>query len=129
MTTPGKPAKTSTATPTLALSEFSSFTRRTIYIDRPRHCVGEDGDEAGAPICDAPKRDYNIGLRVGLLFVILATSAFGVFGPLFLQRAMGRQVTLVFTFLKQFGTGIVISTAFIHVRRFSFSIICSLLII
>ncbi|KAJ3485218.1 hypothetical protein NLG97_g6863 [Lecanicillium saksenae] len=78
------------------------------------HCVGDDGDEAGAPKCDAPKRDYNIGLRVGLLFVILATSALGVFGPLFLQRAMGKHLSLVFTFLKQFGTGIVISTAFVH---------------
>ncbi|OAA81819.1 Zinc/iron permease [Akanthomyces lecanii RCEF 1005] len=78
------------------------------------HCVGGDGEESQAPKCDAPKRDYNIGLRVGLLFAIMATSALGVFGPLFLQRAMGRHLSLVFTFLKQFGTGIVISTAFVH---------------
>ncbi|OAA73630.1 Zinc/iron permease [Cordyceps fumosorosea ARSEF 2679] len=77
------------------------------------HCVG-DGAEEGPVQCDAPKRSYNIGLRVGLLFVILATSALGVFGPLFLQRAMGRNLSLLFTFLKQFGTGIVISTAFVH---------------
>ncbi|ATY63812.1 Zinc iron permease [Cordyceps militaris] len=77
------------------------------------HCVGE-GEGETAPQCDAPKRDYNIGLRVGLLFAIMATSALGVFGPLFLQRAMGRHMTLLFTFLKQFGTGIVISTAFVH---------------
>ncbi|KAM3431523.1 hypothetical protein NHJ13734_007266 [Beauveria thailandica] len=78
------------------------------------HCVGGDEKEGAAPKCDAPKRDYNIGLRVGLLFAIMATSALGVFGPLFLQRAMGRHMTLIFTFLKQFGTGIVISTAFVH---------------
>lgn len=54
-----------------------------------RHCVGGDEDEDGHADpgqggskpgrCDLRKRDYNIGLRVGLLFVILATSAIGKF--------------------------------------------------
>lgn len=41
-----------------------------------RHCTG--GDETGShDNCEAPKRDYNVGLRVGLLFVIMAASAIG----------------------------------------------------
>jgi solute carrier family 39 (zinc transporter), member 1/2/3 len=41
-----------------------------------RHCVGEDGVEAELN-CARPVRDYNIPLRIGLLFVILVTSAIG----------------------------------------------------
>lgn len=45
-----------------------------------RHCVGEgesEGGESSQPDCGTRTRDYNIGLRVGLLFVIMATSALG----------------------------------------------------
>jgi zinc transporter 1/2/3 len=67
--------------------------------------------------CDAPKRDYNVNLRVGLLFVILATSALGVFLPILLRQWMPKKLSLVFIVLKQFGTGIIISTAFVHVSQ------------
>lgn len=46
---------------------------------------------------------------------MLATSALGVFGPIFLQKALPKKLHLIFTVLKQFGTGIIISTAFVHV--------------
>ncbi|KZZ92137.1 Zinc/iron permease [Moelleriella libera RCEF 2490] len=80
------------------------------------HCVSEGEGEGGSsqPSCDAPQRDYNIGLRVGLLFVIMATSALGVFGPIFLQKVLPNKLNVVFIVLKQFGTGIIISTAFVH---------------
>lgn len=65
--------------------------------------------------CDTTPREYNIGLRVGLLFAILATSAIGVFGPILLHRWMPTKLNLIFIVLKQFGTGIIISTAFVHV--------------
>ncbi|KAK3181143.1 high-affinity Zn(2+) transporter zrt1 [Lecanicillium sp. MT-2017a] len=77
------------------------------------HCVGGDEEES-APQCDARPRDYNVGLRVGLLFAVLATSALGVFGPIFLQKALPKNLNLIFIILKQFGTGIIISTAFVH---------------
>jgi zinc transporter 1/2/3 len=66
-------------------------------------------------VCEAPTRDYNIGLRVGLLFVILVTSAIGVFTPVLTRKfnLVGAD-NISFVVLKQFGTGIVISTAFIH---------------
>lgn len=65
--------------------------------------------------CEFRKRDYNIPLRVGLLFVILVSSALGVMGPIVLQRALPKKLNSIFVVLKQFGTGIIISTAFVHV--------------
>lgn len=82
-----------------------------------RHCVGEGEAEGNAASCERTDRDYNIPLRIGLLFVILVTSAIGVFSPIFATSFMGMtQNNIVFVVLKQFGTGIVISTAFVHVR-------------
>jgi len=87
------------------------------------HCVAAGGSESAAEsssatagICDAPaSRDYNIGLRVGSLFIILATSGLAVFLPLFLHKLpFGRINGTLFTMIKQFGTGIIISTAFVH---------------
>ncbi|KAF1923442.1 Zip-domain-containing protein [Didymella exigua CBS 183.55] len=76
------------------------------------HCVGGSESEVS---CDATPRDYNIGLRIGLLFVIMATSAFGVFMPILTTRFnIISQTNIIFVILKQFGTGIVLSTAFIH---------------
>lgn len=66
-------------------------------------------------MCEAPDRDYNIGLRIGLLFVILVTSAIGVFTPILTRKFnLVGDDNIVFVVLKQFGTGIVISTAFVH---------------
>ncbi|KAL6852763.1 high-affinity Zn(2+) transporter zrt1 [Amphichorda felina] len=80
------------------------------------HCVstGEEEQEDSSAKCDATPREYNVKLRVGLLFVILTTSAIGVFGPILIHRWMPSKLNLVFVLLKQFGTGIIISTAFIH---------------
>jgi zinc transporter 1/2/3 len=50
-----------------------------------------------------------------LLFVILVTSAAGVFLPILTTRFnIVSQNNIIFVILKQFGTGIVISTAFVH---------------
>jgi zinc transporter 1/2/3 len=77
------------------------------------HCVGGDTEEEVN--CDATSRDYNIGLRAGLLFVIMATSAIGVFTPVLTRKFnLVGDDNIVFVVLKQFGTGIVISTAFVH---------------
>ena len=52
---------------------------------------------------------------MGLLFVMLATSSIGVFSPILLAKFISTK-HIAFTVLRQFGTGVVISTAFIHVR-------------
>lgn len=79
-----------------------------------RHCVG-GGSKSEEKNCNATPRDYNIPLRIGLLFVILVTSAIGVFTPILTTRfSLVSHQNVVFVILKQFGTGVVISTAFIH---------------
>ncbi|KAF5022433.1 hypothetical protein F66182_5518 [Fusarium sp. NRRL 66182] len=74
----------------------------------------EGGSASASSACQPRRRDYDVGLRVGLLFVILATGALGVFGPILLQKMMPKKLNLVLIVLKQFGTGIIISTAFVH---------------
>lgn len=81
------------------------------------HCIGEGESEhdASAQSCERVDRDYDIPLRIGLLFVILVTSAIGSFGPLLFNRFFKFSLDgLIITILKQFGTGVIISTAFVH---------------
>jgi zinc transporter 1/2/3 len=69
--------------------------------------------------CAAPNHDYNVPLRIGLLFVILVTSALGVFAPILTSRftSISMDGTLIVA-MRQFGTGVVISTAIVHVSVF-----------
>ncbi|KAK4166328.1 hypothetical protein QBC43DRAFT_377249 [Cladorrhinum sp. PSN259] len=76
------------------------------------HCTGSSGEEV-AKTCERTQRDYNIKLRVGLLFVMLATSSIGVFTPILISSFVSPK-HIAFTILRQFGTGVIISTAFIH---------------
>lgn len=56
-------------------------------------------------------------LRIGTLFVILVTSALGVFLPMLLIKLPFQRINTMFsTVIKQFGTGVILSTAFVHVR-------------
>lgn len=105
-----------------------------------RHCVGPSGQD-GPRNCERTDRDYNIPLRVGLLFAILATSALGksrqpssrtgsratltwrleykgVFGPIFISHYLPSSATSTLVILKQFGTGVIISTSLVHVRAY-----------
>ncbi|KAL2131226.1 hypothetical protein VTI74DRAFT_5403 [Chaetomium olivicolor] len=78
------------------------------------HCTGgAESSESTRPTCDRVQRDYNIRLRVGLLFVILVTSSIGVFTPILISSYISPR-NAVFTVLRQFGTGVIISTAFVH---------------
>ncbi|EHA55076.1 zinc/iron transporter [Pyricularia oryzae 70-15] len=74
------------------------------------HCTG--GSEEIS--CEKVTRDYNIPLRVGLLFVIMATSAIGVFSPILLHKVWPSKTHTALLILKQFGTGVILSTAFVH---------------
>lgn len=76
------------------------------------HCVGESAD---SETCERVDRDYNIPLRIGLLFVILVTSAIGSFGPIVLHSWFKLSTDgIIITIIKQFGTGVIISTVFVH---------------
>ncbi|KAK1579203.1 uncharacterized protein LY79DRAFT_672619 [Colletotrichum navitas] len=81
------------------------------------HCVGAGESESagsGTRNCAKVDREYDIPLRIGLIFVILVTSAFGVYFPIFMIKWMPTKTHTIFLILKQFGTGIIISTAFVH---------------
>lgn len=82
------------------------------------HCVpvnGEANSHEAEAQCEATDRDYDVNLRVGLLFAMLAVGALGCFGPVlvkkFFKLSTEGTITMV---IKQFGTGIVISVAFVH---------------
>ncbi|KAK4097162.1 Zip-domain-containing protein [Parathielavia hyrcaniae] len=74
------------------------------------HCTS--GSESQVS-CARVERDYNVRLRIGLLFVMLVTSAIGVFTPILVASFISPKHA-VFTVLRQFGTGVIISTAFVH---------------
>ncbi|KAJ3577192.1 hypothetical protein NPX13_g3372 [Xylaria arbuscula] len=77
------------------------------------HCTGGDS-ESGEVQCSRRDRDYNIPLRIGLVFVMLATSFIGVALPIFLKPLLPEKFQGIFILLKQFGTGVIIATALIH---------------
>ncbi|KAJ5550809.1 hypothetical protein N7461_005507 [Penicillium sp. DV-2018c] len=80
------------------------------------HCVGEGDSEGHSEAsCGSKARDYDVPLRIGTLFVVLATSAIGVFAPILLMKLPNASINGVVTIvIKQFGTGIIIATAFVH---------------
>ncbi|KAJ0417924.1 ZIP zinc transporter-domain-containing protein [Aspergillus carlsbadensis] len=83
------------------------------------HCVGagesESGGSSSAASCGLRERDYDIPLRIGTLFVVLATSAIGVFLPMALVKLPNAKVNAwALTIVKQFGTGVILSTGFVH---------------
>lgn len=93
----------------------------TRFIDAPeltliRHCVDANGNTVEGT-CEAVSRDYNIPLRIGLVFAILATASIGVFGPILLSLGRFKSGSIVMSVVKQFGTGVIISTALVHVGR------------
>ncbi|KEQ75127.1 putative ZIP zinc transporter, partial [Aureobasidium namibiae CBS 147.97] len=77
------------------------------------HCVDANGNTVEGT-CEAVDRDYNIPLRIGLVFAILATASIGVFGPIFLSLGRYKNGSIVMSVVKQFGTGVIISTALVH---------------
>ncbi|PLB37303.1 putative ZIP Zinc transporter [Aspergillus candidus] len=86
------------------------------------HCVGpgeseNEGESGGSSesSCGIQGRDYDVPLRIGTLFVVLVTSSIGVSLPMLLALLPFHSLnTWVSTVVKQFGTGVIISTAFIH---------------
>lgn len=77
---------------------------------------GDESEESQS--CGIQTRDYDVPLRIGTIFVVLVTSAIGVFAPMLLAKLPFAAVnSVVMTVIKQFGTGIIIATAFIHVSR------------
>ncbi|KAK4099320.1 hypothetical protein N658DRAFT_517408 [Parathielavia hyrcaniae] len=78
------------------------------------HCVGGDVKANASTGCERVDRDYNIPLRIGALVVVLFTSAAAVYGPILAAAVLPATSGLIPALLKQFGTGVIMSTAFVH---------------
>lgn len=74
--------------------------------------------DAEAPNCsNQPGEVYtgSIGLRIGAIFVILASSAFTTLFPIVTRRVPKLIVpSAVFNFAKYFGSGVIIATSLMH---------------
>ncbi|KAK8052701.1 ZIP zinc transporter [Apiospora saccharicola] len=82
---------------------------------KERHChFHAEQDTDNPPSCEVVNRDYNIPLRWGMVVAILVASAAGVYSPIMMRVNMPSTTNALFIFIKQFGTGVVISTAFVH---------------
>jgi zinc transporter 1/2/3 len=89
-----------------------------LILTYPRHCVGagESESESSHKSCGIQSRDYDVPLRIGTLFVVLVTSSTGVLLPMLLAKLPSAKVNgVISTVIKQFGTGVILSTAFVHV--------------
>ncbi|GAA5824440.1 hypothetical protein JCM11251_000422 [Rhodosporidiobolus azoricus] len=65
--------------------------------------------------------EYDMGLHIAAVFIVLISSAIGVFLPLLASRYITKSLfSKVFFAAKHFGTGIIISTAFVHLLYHSF---------
>ncbi|KUM61210.1 hypothetical protein ACN42_g5905 [Penicillium freii] len=100
-------------------SEDSSGEQNCHFHAGVEHCVGagesEGSEGSSASSCNIKARDYDIPLRIGTLFVVLVTSSIGVFAPILLMKLPFASINgVVSTVIKQFGTGIIIATGFIH---------------
>ncbi|CAA9965243.1 hypothetical protein CFE70_009050 [Pyrenophora teres f. teres 0-1] len=73
--------------------------------------------EAEEPVVCSSSNDYDgrMGVRISSIFVILVASSFGAVFPVFAKRRRHKLVpNWVFFAAKYFGSGVIITTAFIH---------------
>ncbi|KAF9949590.1 high-affinity Zn(2+) transporter zrt1 [Mortierella alpina] len=90
----------------------SLFSSTAIY--RRQEPVSEPlPDECAAEAVD--KDSYNMSLHIAAVFIILAASTAGVFMPVIASKVRALRISdRVLTLGKQFGTGVILATAFIH---------------
>ncbi|KAI9151740.1 Zinc-regulated transporter [Paramyrothecium foliicola] len=70
----------------------------------------------------AAGEEYNVGLHVGGLFLVLAASLFGAGFPVVAKKIKWLNIpTGVFFACKHFGTGVLVATAFVHLLPTTFA--------
>jgi zinc transporter 1/2/3 len=75
----------------------------------------EETDAARQVVCESEAESGRLGLRISAIFVILLGSGLGALLPILSQRrGVSRAVKRVFFFVKYFGSGVIVATAFIH---------------
>ncbi|CAI2178870.1 4879_t:CDS:10, partial [Funneliformis geosporum] len=82
------------------------------------------GDEGACAKKEFDESTYNLGLHIGALFIIFVTSSFGAFVPLISKKCPNLIIPgSVFFFCKNFGTGVILATAFIHMIPSAFDML------
>lgn len=82
-----------------------------------------DQVDSSRPTCgsDTRSEDYNLSLHIGALFVILGVSASACAFPLIALKVPQLHVPPKFLFfIRHFGTGVLIATAFVHLLPTAF---------
>lgn len=84
--------------------------------DVPVEAPEEEEDPCAAEEHD-PKK-YNMGLRIGSVFIVFGVSGLGIIGAIFisLNKTLSKKQSLLFViqFVKFFGIGVILATAWIH---------------
>ncbi|KAI5776272.1 putative ZIP zinc transporter [Geopyxis carbonaria] len=78
------------------------------------HCGPDTSSAATLTSCQRTARKYNLPLRIGSIFIVLATSTIAVGLPLLLSRFRRTSTWWLTTAIRQFGTGVIVATAFVH---------------
>ncbi|ERS96495.1 hypothetical protein HMPREF1624_07410 [Sporothrix schenckii ATCC 58251] len=103
--------------------DFSTLSTHVLRAElERRHGGGSSADsDAPRPECGSGKRgNYETGLHVFALFLILAISVLSCGFPLFSRRASGMRPSNVVFLSQHFGTGVLIATAFVHLLPTAF---------
>ncbi|GAA6060008.1 hypothetical protein JCM10212_001166 [Sporobolomyces blumeae] len=85
----------------------------------------EGGGGAPAECGNTSPYNGNMGLRVGAIFIILATSAVGTLFPIVSRRTRLPLSEKVYLAFKMFGSGVLVATAFIHLLAPAFDALTS----
>ncbi|KAK9761587.1 hypothetical protein K7432_013413 [Basidiobolus ranarum] len=83
----------------------------------PKHAgPGHDHDHDDENACGAEEIiNYSMPLHIAAIFIVLITSALGIFSSLILSRFPAHKVTdFAVNIGKHFGTGVILATGFIH---------------
>lgn len=101
------------------VSSISSHLLRA-ELDR-RHGGATSDSNTPRPECGSGKRgNYETGLHVFALFLILVISTLSCGFPLFSKRGSGMRPSKVIFLSQHFGTGVLIATAFVHLLPTAF---------
>ncbi|CAK7230984.1 hypothetical protein SCUCBS95973_007758 [Sporothrix curviconia] len=104
------------------MDDFASLSTHVLRAELARRMGGEDPDSnMPRPECGSGKRgNYETGLHVFALFLILTISTLACGFPLFSRRTSGMRPSNVIFLCQHFGTGVLIATAFVHLLPTAF---------
>ncbi|CAK7230034.1 hypothetical protein SBRCBS47491_007450 [Sporothrix bragantina] len=104
------------------MDDFASLSTHVLRAELARRMGGDNSDNnAPRPECGSGKRgNYETGLHVFALFLILTISTLACGFPLFSRRTSGMRPSNIIFLCQHFGTGVLIATAFVHLLPTAF---------